>query len=60
MVNINFLKEDTMELYNRFYLDKEKVFYLLHIVYEHLFSEPLPIVKTAIYRSKEGGDGSAN
>ena len=37
------------------YLDKEKVFYLLDIVYEHLFSEPLPIVKTAIYRSKEGG-----
>lgn len=31
------------------------MFYLLHIVYEHLFSEPLPIVKTAIYRSKEGG-----
>ena len=44
-------------LVNRFYLDKEKVFYLLHIVYEHLFSEPLPIVKTAIYRSKEGGMG---
>ena len=32
------------------YLDKEKVFYLLHIVYEHLFLEPLPIVKTALHR----------
>ena len=48
------------EMIETTYLDKEKVFYLLHIVYEHLFSEPLPIVKTAIYRSKEGGDGSAN
>ena len=48
------------EGHTHIYLDKEKVFYLLHIVYEHLFSEPLPIVKTAIYRSKEGGDGSAN